>query len=119
MSAMKNHLHDRLEYLRSQIRAERISYGELAELQSLADFIEPGDVELAEPAGIDEAEFHARTHYCTYCDFYSRDHFTGKQVSDDVFLGTEAAVVAHAEKHPIGDPRDMAMPITDRAEYEK
>ena len=57
---MKDHLHDRLEYLRSQIRAERISYGEIAELQSLAEYIEPGDVELAEWAGIPEDEFHAR-----------------------------------------------------------
>lgn len=44
----------RLEYLRGQLRAECISYGELAELQSLAEFIEPGDVELLEPAGVPE-----------------------------------------------------------------
>jgi hypothetical protein len=43
---------DRLEYLRAQIRAEQISYAEIAELQSLA--IEPGDTELAEWAGIAE-----------------------------------------------------------------
>jgi hypothetical protein len=45
---------DRLEYLRAELRAERISYGELAELQSLAEHIEPGDVELLEPAGVPE-----------------------------------------------------------------
>lgn len=44
----------RLEYLRAEIRAERISYAELAELQDLADRIEPGDVELLEWAGIPE-----------------------------------------------------------------
>lgn len=44
----------RLESLRGELRAERISYGELAELQSLAVFIEPGDVELLEPAGVPE-----------------------------------------------------------------
>ena len=44
----------RLEYLRGEIRGERISYGELVELQSLAEFIEPGDVELLEPAGVAE-----------------------------------------------------------------
>ncbi len=48
---------ERLEYLRGEIRAERISWYELAELQSLAEFIEPGDVELAEWAGIPEEEF--------------------------------------------------------------
>jgi len=46
----------RLEYLRSQIRAESISTGELVELQSLADQIEPGDVELLEWAGVPEFE---------------------------------------------------------------
>lgn len=64
MSNMKNHLQDRLEYLRGEIRAQRISYGEIAELQSLADYIEPGDVELAEWAGIDEAEFARRGTEC-------------------------------------------------------
>jgi hypothetical protein len=47
---------ERLEYLRSQIRAECISYGELAELEDLAEYIEPGDVELLEAAGVPEFE---------------------------------------------------------------
>ena len=46
----------RLEYLRGELRAERISWGELAELQSLADQIDPDDVELREAAGIPEGE---------------------------------------------------------------
>lgn len=45
---------DRLEYLRTQLRAECISYGELAELQGLAAHIEPGDTELLEAAGVPE-----------------------------------------------------------------
>lgn len=44
----------RLEYLRMQIRAENISYGEIAELQDLAAYIDPGDSELAIWAGIPE-----------------------------------------------------------------
>lgn len=44
----------RLEYLRACLRAESMSYGELAELQGLAPFIEPGDVELLEAAGVPE-----------------------------------------------------------------
>jgi hypothetical protein len=47
-------IQDRLEYLRGELRAERISYGELAELQDLAEHIEPGDVELLEAAGVPE-----------------------------------------------------------------
>lgn len=45
---------NRLEYLRAELRAERISYGELIELQNLAPYIEKGDVELLEAAGIEE-----------------------------------------------------------------
>jgi hypothetical protein len=45
---------ERLEYLRGEIRAERISYGEIAELQGLAEHIEPGDVELLQWAGVPE-----------------------------------------------------------------
>jgi hypothetical protein len=44
----------RLEYLRGQLRAECISWGELHELQGLAEHIQPGDVELLEPAGVPE-----------------------------------------------------------------
>lgn len=44
----------RLEYLRREIEAERISYGEIAELQSLAKYIEPGDMLLLEWAGVPE-----------------------------------------------------------------
>jgi hypothetical protein len=45
---------ERLEYLRGELRAERISYEELHELQALAPHIEPGDTELLEAAGVEE-----------------------------------------------------------------
>lgn len=45
---------ERLEYLRGELQAERISYGELAELQSLKEFIDLDDVELLEAAGVPE-----------------------------------------------------------------
>lgn len=51
---MTTEIIERLEYLRGEIRAERISTGEILELQSLAQFIEKGDVELLEWAGIEE-----------------------------------------------------------------
>lgn len=44
----------RLEHLRGELRAERISYGELAELADLADAIDESDVELREAAGLPE-----------------------------------------------------------------
>lgn len=45
---------ERLEYLRGEIKAERISYGEIAELQSMAEHIDPSDVLLLEWAGVPE-----------------------------------------------------------------
>lgn len=44
----------RLEYLRGEIHAERISTGELIELQGLAAHIDAGDVELLQWAGVPE-----------------------------------------------------------------
>jgi len=49
-----NIIEDRLEQLRAELRSERISYGELVELQSLAEYIDKDDVELLEAAGINE-----------------------------------------------------------------
>jgi len=46
----------RLEELRAEIQAERISTGELCELQSLIPYIDKGDVELLEAAGLPEFE---------------------------------------------------------------
>ena len=42
---------ERLEYLRGEIRAERINWGEIAELQGLAPHIDRSDVELLQWAG--------------------------------------------------------------------
>ena len=46
----------RLAYLRQELRAERMSYEELAELQTLAEYkyIHKDDVELLEAAGVPE-----------------------------------------------------------------
>lgn len=44
----------RLEQLRGELQAERISYSELAELWKLHEYIKPGDVELLQAAGVPE-----------------------------------------------------------------
>lgn len=44
----------RLEYLRGEIDAERVSMGEIVELQSLVPYIEDGDVVLLQWAGVPE-----------------------------------------------------------------
>jgi hypothetical protein len=51
---MTNDVKARLEYLRAELRAQRISLSELAELQSLIPYIDPSDVELLEAAGVPE-----------------------------------------------------------------
>lgn len=54
MDQSKQTINDTLEYLRGELRAERISYEELALLCELAEHIEVGDVELLEAAGVPE-----------------------------------------------------------------
>ncbi len=44
----------KLDYLRGEIQNERISYGEIVELQSLVKYIEPGDNLLLEWSGTPE-----------------------------------------------------------------
>ncbi len=51
---VKASIRKRLEYLRGEIHAERISYGELHELQCLAEYIQLDDVELLQWAGVPE-----------------------------------------------------------------
>jgi len=53
MIDIKN-IRKRLEYLRAELRAERISYEELIQLQNLIPYIKEGDVELLEAAGVSE-----------------------------------------------------------------
>lgn len=74
MSRATKTIRDRLEYLRGELRAERISYGELAELQELAKYIEPGDVELLEAAGVPEAS--TGTTDCDSCGWGRGDGIT-------------------------------------------
>jgi len=51
---IKKRIKKRLEYLRKEIENERISYEEIAELQSLAKYIDNNDVLLLEWAGVKE-----------------------------------------------------------------
>jgi hypothetical protein len=49
-----NEIQKRLEYLRGEIEAERISYEEIAELESLKEHINSDDIQLLEWAGVPE-----------------------------------------------------------------
>jgi hypothetical protein len=52
--SLVDHIQARLKYLREEIVAERISTGEIIELESLADSIDDGDMLLRQWAGIPE-----------------------------------------------------------------
>lgn len=47
----------RLEQIRKSLRREDLSYGEIAELEALSDFIETDDIELRQAAGLPETEY--------------------------------------------------------------
>jgi len=49
-----NEINERLEEIRLSIQNENVSYGEINELLSLKDHIDPSDVELLEWAGVEE-----------------------------------------------------------------
>jgi len=53
---MTNDHAKRIEELRVELRAERISLLELCELQELVEYIDKNDVEILEAAGVDEQE---------------------------------------------------------------
>jgi hypothetical protein len=59
MSKSYSEIKKRLKYLREEIEAERISTGEIVELQLLAEYIDKGDVILLEWAGVPEHSEHS------------------------------------------------------------
>lgn len=81
----------RLEYLRKELRAERISYGELAELQSLAKYIDPSDVELLQAAGVEEKASGGRVGGSTLYKFV-----TSKEKSLTDFLTQSQDGLSHS-----------------------
>ena len=56
----EDEIQERLAYLKSLIIDEVISYGEIAELQSLAEYIDPNDTQLLEWAGIKEKTIYRK-----------------------------------------------------------
>jgi hypothetical protein len=85
----------RLEYLRGEIEAERISYGEIAELQGLAEYIEPGDVQLLQWAGVPEQP-EERDVYATAREFNKRNEWD-INAAESLAVEVLADANAHAE----------------------
>lgn len=91
----------RLEELRVELRAERISYGELIELQGLAEHIDPSDVELLEAAGVPERNaplFKTYTELRDFLDLYTNER--GEIQGDPATIAAEAAEAGHVAKDP-------------------
>lgn len=71
---------DRLEYLRTQINNECISMGEITELESLAEHIDPDDAQLLEWAGVPEFKENATKPTTLPCPLCGSDlHYKSNQ----------------------------------------
>lgn len=88
----------RLEYLRGELRAERISYGELADLQSLAEHIDPSDVELLEAAGVPEI------HWTVVDEENAATHDGKPEIGEQVRVLGRFATQAEAEEFVANQP---------------
>jgi len=94
----------RLAHLRRELRAERISYGELSELQDLVPYIEPGDLELLEAAGVPEEQALGKKKACSN-PAWTKQHF---ELVAQVFAGLRAEA-----KRRKADP--LAYSVLDRS----
>lgn len=107
----------RLEVLRAALRAGSISYGELAELQALAPYIEPGDTELLEAAGVpehDDAEpglteyTFDRVAVITFT-IGAPDYATARQAADGLL---EFNIRDNTVEEAVGDPEGLTYEVT-------
>lgn len=80
---MQTTIKKRLEYLRQELRAGRMSYGEIAELQDRAEQgqIDPGDTELLEAAGV--PEFEEKSYPIPNMEVSSREDERMEGMTDD------------------------------------
>lgn len=83
---------ERLEYLRGEIRAERISYGEIAELQDYGarGLIDEGDVELREWAGLPEFPEEEQVMRLFTVSIDSEDAYEGQLWNDILYVAAES-----------------------------
>lgn len=78
----------RLEYLRGQIRAECISWGEVIELQGLAEHIDRSDVELLEWAGVPEFPYeYEQVTYSVEIEWMGDDVPTEAEIRRAIYQG--------------------------------
>lgn len=112
-----NKIKERLEYLRGEIEAERISYGEIIELQSLSDYIDPSDVVLREWAGLPEnteaskkkADYQGWTNYESWVTalWLDNDGFTLPEEMTDVYEAADYIKEIVEGGNPLADSASM------------
>lgn len=87
---MRQSIKAKLEAIRQSIENENVSYSELAELQSLAKYIDEGDTQLLEWAGVNEDEQN-----CDVCgkELYMDDDGNWVCEDDDIHNAEEDAPV--------------------------
>ena len=75
---------ERLEEIRTELDNESISYGELVELEELVEYIEEGDIQLLQAAGV--PEFHEEE--TIFADERTEETFAFPNLVDDVIIPT-------------------------------
>lgn len=93
----KKEIQNRLNYLRQEIEQERISYGEIIELQSLSEHIDTDDNLLLEWAGVPE---FTHDYKCDNCGKPATRNIQGTWVEYPINKDGEF------EKHILGDSID-------------
>jgi hypothetical protein len=108
---------ERLEEIRTELDNETVSYGELAELQDLTEYIEEGDVQLLEAASVPEFPEEETV----FADELVEETFAFPNLVDDVIipaLMSEEQIEMVKEEHGIvetGSPDDGFIGSTDES----
>ena len=106
---------ERLEEIRTELDEQTVSYGELAELQELVEYIEEDDVQLLEAAGVPEF-IEEET---IFVDERAEETFAFPNLVEDIILPTvmsEDAIEMIKEEHGVVDKEEVIIPIDENIE---
>ena len=108
---------ERLEEIREELDNESISYGELVELEELVEYIEEGDVQLLQAAGVPEFPEEE----IVFADERAEETFAFPNLVDDVIIPapmSEEQIEMVKEEHGVfekGSPDDGFIGSTDES----
>jgi hypothetical protein len=110
---------ERLEEIREELNNESISYGELAELQELTEFIEEDDVQLLEAAGVPEFKEEPRIDLSDLEGEYSIEEMDTvietieERIEEAKSTMSEEEIEMVKEEHGIVDKDEESVVLTD------